>query len=64
MYICLCQGVTDREIKASIEAGAKSLREVQANTPVGLNCGGCRDSAKAFIDETLQQRAQTLGYAA
>ena len=64
MYICLCQGVTDRDIKASIEAGAVSLREVQVKLPVALNCGTCRDSAEALIDEALQTKAKTLGYAA
>ena len=64
MYICLCQGVTDRDIKASIEAGAVSLSEVQATLPVALNCGSCRNSAQALIDEVLDEKAQTLGYAA
>ena len=64
MYICLCQGVTDRDIRASIEAGALSLSEVQANLPVALNCGTCRDSAEALINEALQNKAKTLGYAA
>ena len=64
MYICLCQAVTDRDIKASIEAGAVSLSQVQATLPVALNCGTCLNSAQAFIDEVLNDRAQTLGYAA
>ena len=64
MYICLCQAVTDRDIKASIEAGAVSLSEVQATLPVGMNCGTCRNSAQALIDEMLDEKAQTLGYAA
>ena len=64
MYICLCQAVTDRDIKASIEAGAVSLSEVQATLPVGMNCGTCRNSAQALIDEVLDDKAQTLGYAA
>ena len=64
MYICLCQGVTDRDIKDSIEAGAVSLSEVQVKLPVALNCGTCRDSAEALIDETLHNKAQILGYAA
>ena len=64
MYICLCQAVTDRDIKASIEAGAVSLSEVQATLPVGMNCGTCRNSAQALIDEVLDGKARTLSYAA
>ncbi len=64
MYICLCKSVTDRDIKASIKAGAVSLSEVQATLPVALNCGTCRDSAQALINEMLDDKAQTLGYAA
>ena len=64
MYICLCQGITDRDIKSSVEAGAESLSDVQAYLPVALNCGTCRESAEALINKTLQIKAQKLSYAA
>ncbi|MEC7106937.1 MAG: (2Fe-2S)-binding protein, partial [Pseudomonadota bacterium] len=64
MYICLCQAVTDRDIQASVDAGAESLDDVQATLPVALNCGTCRDSAEALINEALQNKAHKLSYAA
>ena len=64
MYICLCQAITDRDIKASIDAGAESLDEVQCTLPVALNCVTCRDSAEALINEVLTVKAQGLSYAA
>lgn len=64
MYICLCQAVTDHDIKASVNAGAESLDDVQATLPVALNCGTCRDSAEAIIKEALQNKAHKLSYAA
>ena len=64
MYICLCQAVTDHDIKANVNAGAESLDDVQATLPVALNCGTCRDSAEALINEALQNKAHNLSYAA
>jgi len=51
MYICLCHGVTDRQIRRAVEQGATSLGEVQMQLPVGACCGRCEPAARELIEE-------------
>jgi bacterioferritin-associated ferredoxin len=63
MYVCVCHGVTDRQICRAVDQGARSLGEVQMQLPVGACCGRCVDSAQAVIDQAVIDQAldhQTL----
>jgi bacterioferritin-associated ferredoxin len=51
MYICLCHGITDRQIRRAVEQGACSLGEVQMQLPVGGCCGRCEPAARELIEE-------------
>jgi len=59
MFICLCKGVTDTQIKQSIQNGANSLREVRRQLGVASQCCKCLAEAKALIDETLSNNSET-----
>ena len=56
MYLCLCFGVTDEKVKALIEQGVLSLREVQKICQAGTDCGSC----VCEIKELLLQKRQGL----
>ena len=56
MYVCVCNAVTDGEIRAAVEKGATSLTEVQCALPVGMCCGRCEDVARNVVDEYLRAR--------
>jgi bacterioferritin-associated ferredoxin len=60
MYICICHGVTDRQIRRAVEQGASSLGEVQLQLPVGGCCGRCEDSARAVIREQQGRACRAL----
>jgi len=62
MYVCVCQGITDRQIRRVVDEGARSLSEVQMQLPVGGCCGRCQDFAEALIRDCRQQ--QSCGCAA
>jgi len=51
MYVCLCNGVTDREIREVAAAGCKSLPELTMRTGCGATCGSCLDMAQQILDE-------------
>ncbi len=53
MYVCLCQGVTDGQIREAIYEGCCSYREVREATGVGSQCGKCACVAKQVVRETL-----------
>ena len=51
MYVCVCNAVTDREIRQCAELGACSLRDLERCLGVGSNCGKCREAARSVLEE-------------
>jgi bacterioferritin-associated ferredoxin len=58
MYICICNGVTDKEIRKCVERGACSLSELQMELGVATQCGRCRSAAHDILEE--QSRTPAL----
>ncbi len=66
MYVCLCKGVTDTQIRAAVADGASSLREVHNTLGVASQCGKCGIIARDIVRESLDNLAdnqQQLFYA-
>ncbi len=61
MYVCLCNGVTDKDIAKAVAAGADGLEVVQELTGAATGCGSCKHTTKTIIDQCL---AAKLVYAA
>lgn len=61
MYICLCNQVTDSEIKQALQAGCDSLVMLQQTLNVSTRCGACVDEVLRLIEEedTAPQIATT-----
>lgn len=53
MYICLCKGVTDRQIREAISEGASSMRDLRATLDVASQCGKCGRECKSLLSENL-----------
>ncbi len=51
MYICICNAVTDRDIRFAVESGCTSLRKVSAELGVATGCGRCKQEACRVIRE-------------
>lgn len=51
MYICICNGVTDRAIRECAAEGACSMRDLECALGVGSGCGRCRASAEEILQE-------------
>ncbi|MDZ7803320.1 bacterioferritin-associated ferredoxin [Thiohalophilus sp.] len=57
MYVCLCKGVTDTQIRDAVIDGADSLRHVRQQLGVASNCGRCAQCAREVIRQTKQEIA-------
>ncbi|MCC7460968.1 MAG: (2Fe-2S)-binding protein, partial [Gammaproteobacteria bacterium] len=57
MYVCVCHGITERQICEALDEGATSLGEIQRQLPVGSCCGRCLDTAHDVVIEHGQRRA-------
>ncbi len=53
MYVCICKGITDSQIRDAVCDGADSLRQVRKQLGAASQCGKCAILTKEIIDETL-----------
>ena len=61
MYICICNAITDKTINAAIDAGARTLRELSAQTGVATNCGKCATEAQRLLDLATTDQYKAAG---
>ena len=52
MYICICNAITDRQIRAAVASGAASLSDISMQLGVGTGCGCCREAAQRVIHDS------------
>ena len=50
MLVCHCKGLTDRDVRGAIEAGACTRREIARHCGAGSVCGGCRPLLDELLD--------------
>jgi bacterioferritin-associated ferredoxin len=51
MYVCLCHGVTEREIRETIAEGASSVEEIAHCTGAGTRCGTCVNHIARMVED-------------
>jgi len=54
MYICLCKGVTDRDIRCAVEDGTTSMRGLRDRLGCSGQCGKCARHVRQLRDEALE----------
>ncbi|MBD3896658.1 (2Fe-2S)-binding protein [Halomonas sp. ML-15] len=53
MYVCLCNGVTDKAIREAVDGGARCWREVREATGCATQCGKCACVGKVITREAV-----------
>lgn len=61
MYVCVCNAVTDREIKGAVKLGARSLDDLSSLLGVATCCGKCADCARSVLCEALDAAPACAG---
>jgi bacterioferritin-associated ferredoxin len=51
MYICICNGHSDRDIRQAAATGLRCAREIYAHLGKPPRCGRCLDTAAQLIAE-------------
>ena len=54
MYVCVCQAVTDRQIREAAEGGARTLKDLRRDLGVTRDCGRCASCARQCLHEAHQ----------
>jgi bacterioferritin-associated ferredoxin len=65
MYVCLCKGITDTQIRSAIQDGATSFKDVRKTLGVASQCGKCGIMTREILRESQLDACeeQSLFYA-
>ncbi|EDM64859.1 MULTISPECIES: (2Fe-2S)-binding protein [unclassified Moritella] len=58
MYVCICRGITDKQMIKSIDDGANTMKKLSGELGIGSQCGKCCQCAKKILNQTLIKQAQ------
>lgn len=54
MYICMCNAVTDRDIRRAVADGVRTFAQLQQRTRCSTTCGCCMSEARACFKDALR----------
>jgi bacterioferritin-associated ferredoxin len=57
MYICLCNAITESQVRRCAREGACTVRDLECQLGLGVSCGRCRHAASEVLNET---RSETI----
>ena len=57
MYVCVCNSVTDKQIRKSVEQGARSIEHLSDELNVATCCGKCKNCAKRVLRQAMKEVA-------
>lgn len=55
MLVCICNRVSDNDIRDAVYDGASGFRDVRDSLGVGNCCGQCTPYAKSLVKDTVSQ---------
>jgi bacterioferritin-associated ferredoxin len=57
MIVCLCKGVSDRDVRAAIDAGSETVRDVgRTCSRAGTDCGACVGAVREMLQHRRRHR--------
>ena len=51
MIVCSCMWVSDREVRAAVNAGARTVEDITAACGAGAKCASCEPTLCALLRE-------------
>ncbi|WP_374356023.1 bacterioferritin-associated ferredoxin [Chitinimonas sp.] len=57
MYVCICNAVTDKQIRRAVHNGCDSMRELRMELGVASCCGKCAPDARSLLLEGKNARS-------
>lgn len=55
MIVCVCNNISDREIRQAIDLGITSMAELRRDLGIATCCGKCAPCAKEVLSEHLDR---------
>ncbi len=54
MFVCLCNAITDHQIRDAVEQGVTSFEDMQSHLAVSTVCGGCACEVRLVMEQKLK----------
>lgn len=51
MYVCICQAVTEKQVREAVEQGVHSMSALREHLGVASECGKCARCAHGILKE-------------
>ena len=51
MIVCVCEGVSDREVREAITEGSRTLQDLGRSCGAGTDCASCCMTLRQMLDE-------------
>lgn len=61
MVVCVCNRVSDKDIRNAVLQGIDSMEELGAELRVATCCGRCGDCARKLLNETVAKSCSSNG---
>jgi bacterioferritin-associated ferredoxin len=55
MYICICQGITEKDIQKAVKQGICTIERLAESTGVSTQCGCCMAHACQTLEEAKKE---------
>ncbi|AFY38755.1 BFD domain protein (2Fe-2S)-binding domain protein [[Leptolyngbya] sp. PCC 7376] len=55
MYVCICRGITEKQIREAVEEETCSMQELSSVMGVGMDCGTCTEYACQLLEKMKQR---------
>jgi bacterioferritin-associated ferredoxin len=62
MYVCICNAITDKQIRRAARNGVDSLYELRGSLGVAAGCGSCASAAEEILNEVFSARSEPQVY--
>ncbi len=59
MYVCVCNAVTDSNIRNAVDDGVSDMKQLRQKTDCGVTCGSCNDMAVKVLQHALNAKRES-----
>ncbi len=60
MIVCVCNNISDREIRQAVDLGLSTMAELRQDLGVATCCGKCASCAKQVLSAHLDSKIQAV----
>ena len=61
MYVCICQGITESQIREAIHGGMDTLDALAIELGIGAQCGTCVFATQCLLEEVHEELGERHG---